>query len=81
MKKGWLAKWLPRNESINPEPFERIDYACGLLVFFVSFGVYLVTLMPTVGLYDGADMTTAAWVLGIPHPLVIHFIVCWANSG
>ncbi|MEK9149890.1 MAG: DUF2723 domain-containing protein [Candidatus Desantisbacteria bacterium] len=68
MKKGWLTKCLPGDEPINSQPFEKIDYACGLLVLFVSFGVYLWTLMPTVGLYDGADMTAAAWVLGIPHP-------------
>jgi hypothetical protein len=25
-KKEWLAKWLPSNDPINPEPFETIDY-------------------------------------------------------
>ncbi|MFH0774422.1 MAG: DUF2723 domain-containing protein [bacterium] len=68
MKKGWSARWLPGDEPISSEPFGKVDYLCGLLVLFISFGVYLYTLMPTVGLYDGADMTAAAWVLGIPHP-------------
>ncbi|MBU1262370.1 DUF2723 domain-containing protein [bacterium] len=68
MKKGKVfARWLPSNEPIL-EPFGKIDYLCGLLVLFVSFGVYLATLMPTVGLYDAGDMTAASWVLGIPHP-------------
>ncbi|MBU1345224.1 MAG: DUF2723 domain-containing protein [Proteobacteria bacterium] len=69
MKKGkGFARWLPGDEPINSEPFGKIDYACGLLVLFVSFGVYLHTLTPTVGFHDSGDMITASWVLGLPHP-------------
>ncbi len=40
----------------------------GCFVFLFVFGLYLLTLNPTVGLYDAGDMTTAAALLGIPHP-------------
>ncbi|MEW6103375.1 MAG: DUF2723 domain-containing protein [bacterium] len=39
-----------------------------LFVLLSSFFVYLFTLTPSVGLYDAGDMTTAAAILGIPHP-------------
>jgi len=68
MRKKWLAKWLPNDELIKPEPFRKLDYIFGLLSFFISFGVYLQTLNPSVSLYDAGDMITAAYVLGIPHP-------------
>ncbi|MDI6752202.1 MAG: DUF2723 domain-containing protein [bacterium] len=68
MKKRWLAKWLPRDEPINQEPFSKIDYAGGLLVLFVSFGVYLVTLTPTIGFHDSGELITVAYTLGIAHP-------------
>ncbi|MBU1599300.1 DUF2723 domain-containing protein, partial [bacterium] len=69
VKKGkGFARWLPKDEPIRPEPFGKIDYLCGLLVLFVSFGVYLYTLTPTVGFHDSGDMITASWVLGLPHP-------------
>ncbi|MDI6752729.1 MAG: DUF2723 domain-containing protein, partial [bacterium] len=67
-KKGWLAKWLPGDEPIRPEPFKRIDYVFGLLVFFVSFGVYLVTLTPTIGFHDSGEFIAVAHTLGIAHP-------------
>ncbi|MEK9150291.1 MAG: DUF2723 domain-containing protein [Candidatus Desantisbacteria bacterium] len=63
-KKRWL---LPKDEAI-PEPFGRVDYACGLLVLFVSFGVYLYTLTPTVGFHDSGELITVAYTLGIAHP-------------
>ena len=67
MKKGF-ARWLPRDEPIRPEPFGKIDYLCGLLVLFVSFGVYLLTLTPTVGFHDSGELITVAYTLGIAHP-------------
>ena len=40
----------------------------GGLVFFISFGVYLRTLSPTVGFVDSGELTTVAYTLGIAHP-------------
>jgi hypothetical protein len=68
MKKRWWTKWLPSNDPINPEPFGKVDYLCGLLVLFVSFGVYLWTLTPTVGFHDSGELITVAYTLGIAHP-------------
>ena len=69
MKKGkGFAKWLPKDEPISSEPFGKIDYLCGLLVLFVSFGVYLSTLTPTVGFHDSGELITVAYTLGIAHP-------------
>ncbi|MBU2461890.1 DUF2723 domain-containing protein, partial [bacterium] len=63
-----LIKWLPKDESISSEPFGKIDYSKGLLVLFVSFGVYLHTLTPTVGFHDSGELITVAYTLGIAHP-------------
>ncbi|MBU1262241.1 DUF2723 domain-containing protein, partial [bacterium] len=69
VKKGkGFARWFPRDEPIRPEPFGRIDYLCGLVVLFVSFGVYLHTLTPTVGFHDSGELITVAYTLGIAHP-------------
>ncbi|MEW6104067.1 MAG: DUF2723 domain-containing protein, partial [bacterium] len=38
------------------------------LVFFISFGVYLHTLTPTVGFHDSGELITCTWTLGIAHP-------------
>ena len=67
-KKGWLAKWLPKDEPIRPEPLTKVDYLCGVLVLFVSFSVYLHTLTPTVGFHDSGELITCAYTLGIAHP-------------
>ncbi|MBU1598794.1 DUF2723 domain-containing protein, partial [bacterium] len=68
MKKGkGFARWLLKNEPIS-EPFGKIDYSKGLLVLFVSFGVYLYTLTPTVGFHDSGELITVAYTLGIAHP-------------
>jgi hypothetical protein len=67
-KKGWLEKWLPSNDPINPESFGKIDYLCGLLVLFISFGVYLWTMAPTVTFGDSGDFISSAYTLGLPHP-------------
>lgn len=39
-----------------------------LVVFFVAFIVYLITLAPTVCAEDGGELITAAYTLGIAHP-------------
>ncbi|MEW6104732.1 MAG: hypothetical protein AB1630_13150 [bacterium] len=44
-----------------------IDYLCGILVLFVSFGVYLHTLTPTVGFHDSGELISVAYTLGIAH--------------
>ncbi|MEW6482047.1 MAG: DUF2723 domain-containing protein, partial [bacterium] len=49
-------------------PLKTIDYAFGILVFFVSFGVYLHTLTPTVGFHDSGELISVAYTLGIAHP-------------
>ncbi|MBU1262144.1 DUF2723 domain-containing protein, partial [bacterium] len=41
---------------------------CGLFLLFFTFGVYLLTLYPTIPFHDSGDMVTASWLLGIPHP-------------
>ncbi|MEW6680892.1 MAG: DUF2723 domain-containing protein, partial [bacterium] len=59
--------------------FKTKEDIFGRLVLFASFGLYLVTLNPSVGLYDAGDMTTAAWVLGIPHPPGYPFYCLFGN--
>jgi len=62
------ASFLFQDESILPVYFTTTHYIFGILVFFISFGVYLHTLTPSIGLHDAGDMVSAAYVLGIPHP-------------
>ncbi|MEW6608843.1 MAG: DUF2723 domain-containing protein [bacterium] len=57
-----------KDEPIIPRAFSPIDYAGGIVVFFICWVVYLHTLTPTIGFHDSGDMITAAYVLGIPHP-------------
>ena len=45
----------------------RGDLRNSLVVFIVSFGVYLATLGPTIHAGDSGDFITAAYTLGIPH--------------
>ncbi|MEW6607696.1 MAG: DUF2723 domain-containing protein [bacterium] len=59
---------IPKDEPITPRAFALLDYAGGVLVFFICWVVYLHTLTPTIGFHDSGDMITAAYVLGIPHP-------------
>ncbi|MEW6102287.1 MAG: DUF2723 domain-containing protein [bacterium] len=40
----------------------------GLLVFFFSFSLYLLTITPSVDLHDSGEMITAGYSLGISHP-------------
>lgn len=39
-----------------------------LLIFFISFVVYLKTLCPTIYIGDSGELIAAAYCLGIPHP-------------
>ena len=39
-----------------------------LVIFFLTFGIYVYLISPTVGGGDGGDLITAAYVLGVPHP-------------
>ena len=40
----------------------------GLAFFFVSFGVYSVTLARAVGFIDSGELAWASTTLGVPHP-------------
>ncbi|MEW6007644.1 MAG: DUF2723 domain-containing protein [bacterium] len=42
--------------------------SAGLLIFLLSFSVYLLSLTPSVNLHDSGEMITAAYSLGISHP-------------
>ena len=46
----------------------RPNYRAALAVGAVAFLVYLLTLAPTVTLWDAGEFLTAARTLGIPHP-------------
>ncbi len=50
---------IQKNNSINPESLETVDYLFGLLAFFIPFSVYLLALIPTVGFYDSGELITA----------------------
>jgi len=58
----------PKDDALAYEPFKIIDYIFGLFVFYISFGVYLYTLTPTIGFHDSGELITCAWTLGIAHP-------------
>ena len=46
----------------------RINRIVAGLVFVVSFGVYLLTLSPTVVFWDVGEFIAAAWMMQVPHP-------------
>jgi hypothetical protein len=47
---------------------KKIEKYLGVLVFLISFTVYLKTLCPTVYVGDSGELIAAAYTLGIPHP-------------
>jgi hypothetical protein len=46
----------------------RLPLAVSLGSTLIAFGVYLRTLAPSVPTGDSGELTTAAWLLGVPHP-------------
>ncbi len=44
------------------------NFLLAALIFGVVMAVYLFTLAPTIGMEDSAELVTAAYTLGIPHP-------------
>jgi hypothetical protein len=51
-------------DSNRPAP----PYLLAFITFGVVFGLYLLTLAPTLAFWDAPEYITAARVLGIPHP-------------
>jgi tetratricopeptide (TPR) repeat protein len=52
----------------RPERFQRSDFIAAALVFFITLGVYIATLSPTVTLEDSGELITGAAQFGVPHP-------------
>ena len=49
----------------------------GLVLFFVSFGIYAATLARTVGFIDSGELAWASATLGIPHPTGYPLYTLW----
>jgi len=52
----------------HPERFQRSDFIAAALVFFITLGVYIATLAPSVTLEDSGELITGAVKFGVPHP-------------
>jgi len=52
----------------RPERFQRSDFIAAAFVFFITLGVYIATLSPTVTLEDSGELITGAATFGVPHP-------------
>ena len=52
----------------KPERFQRSDFIAAAFVFFLTLGVYIATLSPTVTLEDSGELITGAAKFGVPHP-------------
>lgn len=48
--------------------FSRINNITGWLVFSLALGLYLLTMEPTVSLWDCGEFLSAAWKLEVGHP-------------
>lgn len=52
----------------RPERFQRSDFIAAAFVFFITLGVYILTLSPSVTLEDSGELITGAAAFGVPHP-------------
>jgi len=59
---------LARLPASKPERFQRSDWIAAAITFLVTFGVYVATLAPNVGLLDSGELITAAAKFGVGHP-------------
>ncbi len=59
---------LARLPASKPERFQRSDFIAAAITFLVTFGVYVATLAPNVGLLDSGELITAAAKFGVGHP-------------
>jgi tetratricopeptide (TPR) repeat protein len=59
---------LARVPASTPERFQRSDFIAAAITFLVTFGVYVATLAPNVGLLDSGELITAAAKFGVGHP-------------
>ncbi len=50
------------------EDLRRKDIWISLLIFSISFAIYLKTLCPTLYVADSGELIASAYLLGIPHP-------------
>ena len=51
-----------------PPAFRRDDWFCGAAAAITAFGVYLLTLSPSVTFLDSGELMVAAQHFGVPHP-------------
>src|SRR5277367_2524456 len=69
-----VAAVVPPDETLaklppsKPERFCASDFIAAAIVFFVTLGVYVVTLAPNVTLEDSGELITAAAKFGVGHP-------------
>jgi tetratricopeptide (TPR) repeat protein len=84
-----LSFWgkLVEEEITSSKSFTLKDYCIGLLVFFLSFYVYLRTLAPTVTFGDSGDFISSSYTLGLPHPTgyptytLLGHLICYLSLG